>query len=130
MKKHLLTCTVLLILVLGILYIISGHKEGFLSSGIYPTSVDNPMMTNSVYPYKTPGGLSNEKYSDQWKLSPIWAVGSYEQKTNNIKYWPQPCNGKATPADICGGLYEKITPTDHCTPAPQRNCLRVNYYCY
>jgi hypothetical protein len=130
MRGLLLNCTVVLILILGILIVVGGNKEGFLSSGSYPASVDNPMMVNSAYPYRTPGGLSDGNYSDQWKLYPVWAVGSYEQKTNNIKYWPQPCNGTAAPADICGGLYEKITPKDPCTPPPQRNCMRVNYYCY
>lgn len=129
MKGLLLNCTVILALLLGILIVIGGKKEGFLSRGAYPTSVDNPMMVNSEYPYRAPGGLSNENYSEQWKLYPIWSVGSYKQKTNNIKYWPQPCNGTAAPADICGGLYKKITPVDTCTPPPKRNCQRVNYYC-
>jgi hypothetical protein len=129
MKGLLLNCTVILTLLLGILIVLGGKKEGFLSSGSYPASVDNPMMVDSKYPYRTPGGLSDENYSEQWKLYPVWSVGSYKQKTNNIKYWPQPCNGTAAPADVCGGLYKKIIPKDRCTPPPQRNCLRVNYYC-
>ena len=30
-------------------------------------------------------GLSDENYSEQWKLYPVWAVGSYEQKTNRYQ---------------------------------------------
>jgi len=103
MKGLLLNCTVILALLLGILIVLGGNR--------------------------TPGGLSDENYSEQWKLYPVWSVGSYKQKTNNIKYWPQPCNGTAAPADVCGGLYKKIIPEDRCTPPPQRNCRRVNYYC-
>jgi hypothetical protein len=83
MKGMLLNCVVILALLLGILIVIGGKKEGFLSRGAYPTSVDNPMMVNSEYPYRAPGGLSNENYSEQWKLYPIWSVGSYKQKILN-----------------------------------------------
>ena len=130
MRFHFLDCVVAVILILGVLIVIGENKESFLSRGDYPTSVDNPMMNDSKYPYKTPGGLSSWNYDSQWKLYPTWAVGSYEQKTNNVRYWPQPCNGTAAPADICGGLYEKITvPEIPCVPPPRRNCDRVNYYC-
>ena len=107
MKGLLLNCTVILTLLLGILIVLGGKKEGFLSSGSYPASVDNPMMVDSKYPYRTPGGLSDENYSEQWKLYPVWSVGSYKQKTNNIKNWPQPCNGTAAPADMYVGDYIK-----------------------
>ena len=129
MTSLLLNCSILIIMVLGILMVIYDSRESFLGSGAYPKSVTKPILTNS-YPLKTPGGLSNWNYSSQWKLFPIWAVGSYEQKTNNIKNWPQPCNGTAAPADICGGLYnKKYVPQPCIAPPPQRNCKRVNYYC-
>ncbi len=54
MKGLLLNCTVILALLLGILIVLGGNKEGFLSSGSYPASVNNPMMVDSKYPYRTP----------------------------------------------------------------------------
>jgi hypothetical protein len=129
MKKDIfLNCTMLTILFLGVIIVIGGTKETFISSGKYPQSVDNPVL-QGMYPFKSPGGLSNWNYSSQWKLYPTWAVGSYDQKTNNIKNWAQPCNGTAAPADICGGLYDPIKVEDTCTPPPAKNCRRVNYYC-
>jgi len=127
----LLNLFLLLVLILGIVMIFSKRRvESFLSSGIFPASVDNTILTDS-YPMKTPGGFSDSSYSSQWKLFPIWAVGSFEQKTNNVKNWTQPCNGTAAPADICGGLYNSIDVKAPCIPPPpSRNCLRVNYYCY
>ena len=73
MRGLLLNCTVVLILILGILIVVGGKQEGFLSPGLYPASVNNPMMVDSAYPYRTPGGLSDENYSEQWKLFPVWA---------------------------------------------------------
>jgi len=118
------------IIVLGILVILGGAKETFISRGAYPKSLDKRILSDT-YPMKTPGGLSNWNYSNQWELYPTWAVGSYAQKTNNIKNWSQPCNGTAAPADVCGGLYNPIKVKDPCIHGPPvRNCLRVNYYCY
>lgn len=130
MKGLLLNCGICTIMVLGILMIVFDSREGFIdSAGAYPNSVNEPILTNS-YPLKTPGGLSNWNYSSQWKLYPTWSVGSYAQKTNNIKNWTQPCNGTAAPADICGGLYNTVKVPETCIPAPpKRNCSRVNYYC-
>ena len=129
MKGVLLNCVIFTIMILGILMVVYDCREGFIDSGVYPKSVNKPILTGS-YPLKTPGGLSTWNYSSQWNLVPIWAVGSYEQKTNNIKNWPQPCNGTAAPADVCGGLYNEKKVPPACIPAPpQRNCRRVNYFC-
>ena len=129
MKKDVfLNCTMVLFLFLGVIVVIGGTTETFISRGDYPKSVDDPMLVDS-YPFKSPGGLSNWNYSSQWKLYPTLAVGSYDQKTNNIKNWDQPCNGTAAPADICGGLYKSVKSERRCTPPPNRNCCRVNYYC-
>ena len=48
------------------------------------SSVDNPMMEDSLYPYKNPRGLSDASYRSQWLSYPVWSVGNYEQKTNNV----------------------------------------------
>ena len=119
------------LLVLGICTIIGGTKEMFISYGKYPNSVEHPMMEGSLYPYKNPRGLSDASYRDQWLKFPLWAVGSYEQKTNNVRYWSGPCNGTSSPADLCGGLYEKIEEKKSCIPAPPKKFCktRVNYYC-
>ena len=58
-------------------------------------------------------------------------IGSYEQKTNNVRYWPSPCNGTSAPADMCGGLYDKIVAKKVCIPPPPKKFCktRINYYC-
>ena len=83
MTGLLLNCIICTIMVLGILMVLYDSRENFVDSGIYPKSVTQPILTNS-YPLKTPGGLSSWNYSSQWKLFPIWSVGSYKQKTNDV----------------------------------------------
>ena len=120
-----------ILLILGICIIIGGTKETFIARGEYPLAVDNPMMEYSSFPYKRPGGLSDSEYRTQWVQFPIWSVGSYEQKTNNVRYWPSPCNGTSAPADMCGGLYDKIVAKKVCIPPPPKKFCktRINYYC-
>ena len=121
--------TIACILVLAILYITLDIKEGFIPYGVYPQSVGEPLLQN-YYPLKTPGGLSDWGYEKQLELFPSWSVGSYEQKTNNIKIWEHPCNGTTMPADFCGGLYDNLNVKEKkLTPPPSRKCRRVNYYC-
>ena len=102
--------TIVCFLILAILYIILDdnldNKEGFVSYGIHPISSNKPLLENN-YPLKIPGVLSNSEYKEQLELFPAWAVGSYKQKTNNIKNLEHPCNE---------------------LNIPSRNCRRVNCY--
>ena len=130
MKINIINIVLGILLILGICAVIGGTKETFIARGEYPLAVDNPMMEDSQFPYDKPGGLSDESYRTQWKEYPVGEIGSYQQTTNNVRYWASPCNGTTAPADMCGGLYEKIVPEKNCFPAPpQKHCLRVNYYC-
>ena len=115
--------------VLGVLYIWSKRQEPFSGVGLYPESEDQGLLAPTYKMKKNPG-LSNYSAENAWKLYPSYTVGSYKQITNNKRYWDSPCNGYSTPADMCGGLYEKKNITiPKKLPAPSKNCLRVNYYC-
>jgi len=114
--------------ILGILVILGGYKETFLSPGIYPES-DTKGLLFGDYKMKKNPGLSDMSASTAWKLYPSYAVGSYEQTTNNKRYWPTPCNGWTTPSDMCGGLYQKKSFDIEAPKSPPWGCLRVNYYC-
>ena len=131
MKINYMNILLGFLLILGMCVIIGGTKETFIAHGKFPLSVDNPMMEDSLYPYKNPRGLSDASYRSQWLSYPVWSVGNYEQKTNNVRYWRSPCNGTSAPADMCGGLYEKIEQRKICIPAPPKKFCkpRVNYYC-
>ena len=113
--------------ILGILYILSGYKETFLSPGIYPQS-DMQGILNQ-YQMRSKPELSSMTYAKESLLYPISPVGSYKQTTNNKRYWSSPCNGLTTPPDMCGGLYKPR----HCDHAPvvppSKHCNRVNFFC-
>lgn len=131
MKINYINIILSVLLILGISCLVGGTKEMFVSPGKYPDSDNNPMMEDSLYPYKNPRGLSDASYRDQWLKFPLWSVGSYEQKTNNVRHWSSPCNGTSATADLCGGLYEKIEVKKDCIPPPPKKFCntRVNYYC-
>ena len=90
--------------ILGILYILSGYKETFLSPGMYPRSDEKGLLNQ--YTMRSNPSLSGMTYETESKLFPISAVGSYAQVTNNKRYWSQPCNGTMAPANFCNSLYK------------------------
>ena len=59
---------------------------------------------------------------------------SYGQYTNNVRYWATPNNGKCTPPEVCGTLYDNKPIKDlHIVPVPKPISLnsdvrRVNFF--
>lgn len=93
-----------LLLVLGILYVFVGYKEGFaLKPAEFPCEVDNPILFGN-YPLKQNPTLSNN-YEMNAKMNAYTDMSSYEQTTNNVKNWVTPDNGTCSPAEFCGALY-------------------------
>jgi hypothetical protein len=117
--------------ILGILTILAGYKEPFLSPGIYPESDMRGILNQ--YQMRSNPKLSDETYESESRLYPIYSVGSYKQITNNKRYWEQPCNGTMAPANFCNSLYDKKNIEDTqtiCRPGLDCNAgNRVNFYC-
>lgn len=140
-KYNIVNLFIVLVLLLGIAIIYrSRQPESFVSSsfslsnrgsrfsGKYPDSITKPLL-HDVFQLKTSLGFSTNN-STRWKLYPSWAIGSYEQKTNNIKTVETPCNGTDLRAGTCGGFYKSRTVKSPCIHhPPKRNCRRINYYC-
>ena len=108
-------------------------QEGFaLSPGSFPDSSTYPILYKD-YPVKTPGGVSNMSSTDLWTYYPVFDNG-YGQYTNNVRYWQTPNNGKCTPPEFCGGLYNnKPIKSLNIVPIPKPISLnsevrRVNFY--
>ena len=117
--------------ILGILYILSGYKETFLSPGVYPQADETGILNQ--YSMRSDPKLSDSTYSSEWLLYPTSPVGSYAQVTNNKRYWEQPCDGTMSPATFCNSLYRKkkiSLPAPLCRPGLDcPGAERVNFYC-
>ena len=124
-------------LILALLFVLLSYPvmkktyEAFenLSPGKYSVSVDKPILYTS-YPLKKEPGLSTNTYSDNYEYYPIFG-NSYEQHTNNVRYWETPNNGTCSFADMCGGLYEDkkldIPKSPQVIPFTSPD-IRVNFY--
>lgn len=114
----------------------SQRKEGFmlpLAPGSFPDASTYPVLYKD-YPLKNPiGGVSNMSSTDLWTYYPVFD-NSYAQYTNNVRYWETPNNGKCTPPEMCGTLYNDKSVKDlNIVPVPKPismnlNVRRVNYY--
>ena len=89
---------------------IKPSEEGFqlLDPARFPCSIEKPNLYGD-YPVKKDPHLTNLSYSDIWTEYPSVQVGSYEQVTNNKKYWDNPNNGTCVRADMCNGIYNNKT---------------------
>ena len=136
-KINMLGSILLLIFILAFsLYLAPYLKEGFQSNdlkttGIYPISVDKPILND--FPLIGKNETSTNTYSQIWWHYPVFSVGSYEQITNNLKYYYNPDNGTCLRADFCGALYHDIKngKSNIITPLPQAEegaGARVGYF--
>ncbi len=105
------------------------NKEGF-SPGTFPKSVDKAILDD--YPLIGKNETSNNNYNQIWWHYPIFALGSYEQITNNLQHRYNPDDGTCVRADFCGAVYEDsktktniITPL---SPAEEGSGARVGYF--
>ena len=93
-------------------------KESF-GCGYYPAAVDN-VLAPTKYPRISHNGISNNGSADIWWHYPTFALGNYEQITNNLRYPNNPDEGTCMPASMCGALYhesaQKNTPSNIVKP--------------
>tara|TARA_E500000178_G_scaffold111454_1_gene111252 strand:- start:251 stop:697 length:447 start_codon:yes stop_codon:yes gene_type:complete len=131
-NKKTIQYIILFIILCIVIYLISIWPallpiENMKNMGLYPSSVDNPILKND-YLVKNNTQVSDNEYSDIYLDYPIFPAKS--SKINNIKYWRRPNNGTCSRAEFCGGIYENtkqeipLPPN----PPPWNNKTRVNFY--
>ena len=104
--------------------------------GKYPDSENGGILDGGIYEATGRTVIGQNQAQNLWKYYPIYEVGSYEQKTNNVRYAKNPDDGKCSPAEFCGAFYKDATllppnqdiPLEP-TPSREGNAdARVNYY--
>lgn len=126
----LLSMILVVLAILGMYYVFCGYTESFvnrLSKSNFPESQDNTILVND-YPTKQPQELTKHTYEQNSKLAPVSPMSSYEQVTNNKKYWNTPNNGSCSPAEFCGSMYGSKKISHPSEPKPNDLSTRVNYY--
>jgi hypothetical protein len=107
----------------------------------------NRMLGDSSYPFTSEGRLLNQfpstnektvtsnQYNDVWFYYPSFGVGSFDQRTNNVRYVKNPDEGTSIGAEFSGAMYKDKPKSDRiCNevfplpPVPNQRGLRVNYY--
>lgn len=95
---------------------------------------ENTYLLKDYYPTDNRLIVDSNNYSHNWINYPIFSLGSYEQITNNLKYFKNPDDGTCIPAEFCGDFYKdrNYSPNTNVSrplpPVPNENGLRVNYY--
>ena len=106
-------------------------KQGSTYSNNIP---ENTYLLKDSYPTANRLIVDSNNYSHNWIYYPIFSLGSYEQITNNLKYFKNPDDGTCIPAEFCGDFYKdrnyspKTNVSRPLPPVPNENGLRVNYY--
>ena len=133
-KSEFILMIIVVIAIIGSSIIQTKFYENFESTNIgllpgsYPSSSEVPILVRD-YPLKHPMKL-NDHTNNLWKKYPVYG-SSYEQKTNNVKYWKTPDNGMCSPLEFCGALYNNkhiIIPHPPPSIPLNANVIRVNYY--
>lgn len=111
-----ITYVLIAIAILALLYVAGGYQEGFLVMGEYP-HVEETNLLNCSYPSTGRSSLSTQGSAELSKEQSRTPMSSFEQITNNKKYWNTPDNGTCSPADFCGVLYgSRSWSTPHFSP--------------
>ena len=127
-----------LLLVLGTVVVVSVVVSSFMSSqsyenfsnlspGGYPCTQDH-LPLEGWYKKKDNANVSDLSMDEQYDMYPVYSAGSTE--INNKRHWEQPENGKCSPPDMCGNVYEQLPiPQEQAQePVPFGSGSRVNFF--
>lgn len=125
-KRIFITGSILVVCLFIITYISKGVREGFET--IYePDLYENGLLCEYPLSHK---GVMDLNYGALSQHRPI-LPSSHEQKTNNLRDWPNPENGSALNPTINGHSIYGVKPAKRETkvrPPNTPDLVRVNYY--
>ena len=131
MKLNVVFVVITLLIIIFCSAVLKPKPEGFqlLNPASFPCSTEKPNLYGD-YPVKKKPHVTELEYADIWTEYPTTQVGSYDQVTNNKKYWKNPNNGTCIRADMCNGIYNDKTLDIPPQPPMLKfgEGIRVNYY--
>tara|TARA_Y100000590_G_scaffold416269_1_gene514855 strand:- start:48 stop:467 length:420 start_codon:yes stop_codon:yes gene_type:complete len=118
------------LIILGILNILGGYKEGFHGSEACAKNLlVTPLLAPPFGDFQQTNNRSGLSDPDRNTSFPSNTMSNYSQTTNNRRFWSTPCNGSIMLPEMCGGLYKKKkTVVLGQSPPPNNIGIRVNYY--
>ena len=119
-------CFVLVAILVILLLIQPSIHEGFGLNTMPYGDIAKPLLDD--YKERKPPHLTDNEYYQIYGNYPVYSANS--NKNNNIRYWSRPTNGKCSPAEFCGSLYDSTQQNIPEPPKPQpwTGVTRVNYY--
>ena len=109
-KKHIL---ITLILIAVFVYIVSSSYT--LSEGydnlftLSPGDVEEgDYLLKGMFPISN-NPVSTQQYSKEWELYPVFSVPSFNQMTNNLRYFSSPNIARDSPEDFLDTYYGSKT---------------------
>ena len=120
-------CIGLIVILVIMLFIQPSVQEGFWGHEPLPYGDLGKPILHDYKERKSPQ-LTNNGSQQIYTDYPVFPAHSYIN--NNIRYWQRPTNGKCSPAEFCGSLYDS---THQTIPGPLQaqpwsGVTRVNYY--
>ena len=140
-EKKVIATGVVLVMILWVVVECNQRWSGFETfsvlrePGSYPAAVTAPILYGS-YPVSDtyPNPLQKQSMHDLSMHDPdvTAPMSSYEQVTNNYRYWSNPENGSAQDPSLSGCSFygeKMITPElPACSPGWSDDQVRINYY--
>jgi hypothetical protein len=128
---------IILCLFIGPLRFTEGFKslryksEDIRTPGEYPLTVDKPPLYDT-YELKGSNIITSNGSAHNWKEYPVFALGSFKQITNNLRFRKSPDDGTASTGDFSDAIYNtKTVKTNIIEPLPpvdENDGARVGYY--
>jgi len=110
LNKHML---ITFILFAVLLYM--ANESDILAEGyenLFTLTPDNAEGNNYLLKGQFPiskNPVSTKKYSQEWKLYPVFSIPSFKQMTNNLRYFTNPSIAHESPEDFLDTFYGNKT---------------------
>jgi hypothetical protein len=134
-KKHILIAVILIAIFIYIIPNNCNLPEGYENLfALKPGDIeDGDYLLKDMYPIST-HSVSNQQYSNKWNVYPVFSIPSFNQMTNNLRYFSNPSITRESPEDFLDTYYGSKTAISNIVsygevkPIVTHNEPRVGYW--